>query len=586
MAPDKSIWHHTSLLEDIADRFASTGGAVEELEAIAGEAGVPCYVLLEILKDRGIPLRARRKGPEEDERLGLSLAESIRGNIREIAARIGPTESLSEDEAYGLAHRAASYFLSLYFVSGDYSEECVQLLCQLASVENDGLRRAGLQGLFPLLVERLSDAFNPDYSPLYDRMFAQVLQFCRGRAGGEALDRKLRELGLRTEQELLARTTQVKQLRRFDLREADTIRKVLVLSRVTLGADVAVSSVLLARVKHTFPHAEIVLLAHPKAEELFGGDSRVRIRELHYQRGGTLIDRLHSWLAAQETVEDEAQGQDLLIFDPDSRITQLGLLPLTADDSRYFFFESRAYGGVEPGPLGHLANHWLNRVFGTDEESWPYVSPRAPDMQFGAEVCGRLRAAGCGPLVAVNFGVGGNQLKRIEDPFEDALISRLIEQGATAILDRGFGEEEVSRVGAITTNLSSRGKKVIALAERQEAALPEFEAPSPDVVTWEGGIGKLAALIAHSDQYVGYDSAGQHIAAALGIPTVNVFAGYSHPRMPERWRPHGRAPVKLVQVDTLHRIESVDPNEVVERTIAGYEELRQERNGRERDDEP
>ena len=33
-----------------------------------------------------------------------------------------------------------------------------------------------------------------------------------------------------------------------------------------------------------------------------------------------------------------------MVIDPDSRLTQLGLIPV-CDDSRYFFFESRAFGG-------------------------------------------------------------------------------------------------------------------------------------------------------------------------------------------------------------------------------------------------
>jgi len=49
-----------------------------------------------------------------------------------------------------------------------------------------------------------------------------------------------------------------------------------------------------------------------------------------------------------------------------------------------------------------------------------------------------------------------------------------------------------------------------------------------------------------SDVYVGYDSAGQHIAAALGVPTVSVFTAAAPERHAERWRPYGPAPVHVV----------------------------------------
>jgi ADP-heptose:LPS heptosyltransferase len=68
----------------------------------------------------------------------------------------------------------------------------------------------------------------------------------------------------------------------------------------------------------------------------------------------------------------------------------------------------------------------------------------------------------------------------------------------------------------------------------------------------------LAGLMGESDLYIGYDSAGQHIAAALGVPCIDVFAGYSSPRMLDRWRPTGRAQTRIVAVDTLHGAGDTD----------------------------
>jgi len=43
---------------------------------------------------------------------------------------------------------------------------------------------------------------------------------------------------------------------------------------------------------------------------------------------------------------------------------------------------------------------------------------------------------------------------------------------------------------------------------------------------WDGSFAGFASIIAASRLYVGYDSAGQHIAAAAGVPLVSVFAGF------------------------------------------------------------
>ena len=57
---------------------------------------------------------------------------------------------------------------------------------------------------------------------------------------------------------------------------------------------------------------------------------------------------------------------------------------------------------------------------------------------------------------------------------------------------------------------------------------------------WEGSFAGFAAIISASRLYVGYDSAGQHVAAATGIPLITIFAGFPALRMFDRWRPTGK----------------------------------------------
>jgi len=66
------------------------------------------------------------------------------------------------------------------------------------------------------------------------------------------------------------------------------------------------------------------------------------------------------------------------------------------------------------------------------------------------------------------------------------------------------------------------------------------------LITWHGGIGAFSALTAECDEYVGYDSAGQHIAAAQGVPTVSIFSGIAPELFRNRWKPTGPGVSKLV----------------------------------------
>ena len=76
---------------------------------------------------------------------------------------------------------------------------------------------------------------------------------------------------------------------------------------------------------------------------------------------------------------------------------------------------------------------------------------------------------------------------------------------------------------------------------------------------WNGSFAGFAAIIAASRLYVGYDSAGQHVAAAAGVPLVGIFAGFPVPRMFDRWRPraNGGAVLRIDRPDAAEALARV-----------------------------
>jgi hypothetical protein len=321
------------------------------------------------------------------------------------------------------------------------------------------------------------------------------------------------------------------------------VRKVLVPSRVTLGADIAVTSIVLRKMKDVFPQAEVVLLGGTKAGAFFASDSRVRLREVAYARGGSLRDRLGGWPALVDLVRREIDGlkpEEYIVVDPDSRLTQLGLLPLVTDESRYYFFESRSFTAEESTCIGELTGRWLDGIFGAGSRpSLPYVSLPGEDLQRGVA----LRSAAAGrPLVAVNLGVGDNPAKRVVDPFETELLSLLHARGYAIVLDQGAGEEELARTSKLIRELQDAGASVSQLGDSPNAV--------SDVNVWQGSLSGFAGCIAVASLYIGYDSAGGHLAAALGVPGIDIFAGASSPRMLERWTPWGPTPASVVAVES------------------------------------
>ncbi len=444
--------------------------------------------------------------------------------------------------------------------------ELVETLCRLATSSNPDEARAGADALFGDLIEALADGFEPRLCDAYVELFSRVIDFCRRRPTGAELDRRLRAFGLDDRRALLNRADRVRRPKAFDLSRAAGLRKILVLSRVTLGADIAVASVVLAKLKQLAPHAEIKLVGGPKSAAFFASDPRISALVLDYPRGGTLMERLGAWFAPADAVAAEiaACGEDeFLIVDPDSRMTQLGLLPLTRSDAGYLFLETRSFGAQADSArksLSQLTAEGLESHFGpTSEPLYPYVSLPETDRDLGR----RVRGAVQGKTVAVNLGVGNNDAKRVDDVFERVLIALLVTKGYRVLLDRGAGEDELKRMDRIEKFLCERGLSVTRIVS--DPVLPD-RIDAADVMTWQGSLSAFAGITAAADLYIGYDSAGGHLAAALGVPLISVFAGAPNARMRERWSPRGLARADVVAVEqgesadaVLRRVEELLP---------------------------
>ena len=503
---------------------------------------------------------------------------------REAAARLkefhelGARGALCTEASERLAIAAAENFLAHYRATGEYLSDAITLLAEIATLEEPCLSEPGQRATFPLLVERLSDSFEPALCEVYDRVFTQLITHCRALPAGARLDAALTNFGLHAENDFLERKARLRRKTPWrDAAAQRAVRKVLVLSRVTLGAEVAVTSVVLKRARNLFPEARRVLLGPAKTRELFGGGASLDIRDVPYRSSATLIERLESWLDIVRAVQEEVGDltpQEYVVIDPDSRYLQLGLLPALQDDSRYFFFESRRSGGDGSKTLSQLTSDWLNETFGGDETAQPSVALRKQDQEFGQRMRRRLQAGGARWLVAMSYGVGGNDEKRLGDPFEASLLARLIEEGCTVVLDQGAGEEEFLRAGRLADSVRARGGTVVEVTAEGGGTGVEDDAPLPcEMLTWRGGIGAWAGLIAASDEYIGYDSAGQHIAAALGIPTVSLFSANSTERFRQRWRPTGPGVLRVI----VERDRTGDPESAaaaLEQAMAAHREIR------------
>jgi hypothetical protein len=452
-------------------------------------------------------------------------------------------------------------------------EELVEALCELALHPDAQRSDLGQRLIFGSIVEHLADSFEPDKTWLYDQLFARVIDCCRRHQAGLTLDLLLSRFGISSAELLLARKARHKSPRTFPVSERHRIRRVFVPSRVTLGADVAVTSIVLQKVERVFPRAESVVLGPAAVGELLEGTARgVRFVDCPYHRRGGLVARLDSWVGVVEAIQSEIGSHDLescLLLDPDSRLTQLGLLPLVQSEVPSFFFESRAYQRHGVDTLGELTGLWLNDILGADhgDRLYPKVVVTPSLAAAARAVAQRARANGAGHLTTMTLGVGGNARKRITGRFELELVRALLSEGGTIVLDKGV-DEEVARLEAIVAMLRAEGFRVVELTANP-LALPGEEAGQ--LLVHQGGLRSLLALVAASDLYVGYDSAFQHVAAAVAVPVIDVFVNPPNALFAQRWRPYSRAPVRVVGATTAN---DPDGRDLLTRVVAAYREHR------------
>jgi hypothetical protein len=291
---------------------------------------------------------------------------------------------------------------------------------------NRTIQAIATRRLFADLIEPLNDSFDPSRADLADRVVAQLISRYRHSSSGREFDRRLSSFGLKTEEEMLSRRDRT--ARQALPADADRLRHIFVLSRVTIGADVAVSSVITAHLKRAFPDARIVLVGPAKLKELFGNDSRLSFLEVEYQRSGVLTDRLEIWTSLVDSIGAESKGlgaDEFLVVDPDSRMTQLGLLPVTAEESSYALCDSRRLCSGEDRALAEIADGWAAErwpVSGQKRTSYPFVAPLETLRDY-SRIKLQMSRSGERLVVFVSLGVGGNQRKRVSPEFERRLVA-------------------------------------------------------------------------------------------------------------------------------------------------------------------
>ncbi len=383
-----------------------------------------------------------------------------------------------------------------------------------AATDSDRLIAANAaRALIRVVVEELSDRFDPALTDAYCEIFTKAISHTLPAFSDRFLRQRYQGLC----------ESPVRPLGNL---KAGTPSDIFVLSRITLGADIAVSSVFLKAFSTRFPEANLWFAGPAKNYSLFAGMPRIRHWPIEYPRGGTLAERF----AVADSLHGAFDDGNTWLVDPDSRISQLGLLPIAPLTST-FYFESRASAPESDASLSALASAWCSQHLGL-EEVLPALAVVADDLSTIPPL-GHVESS---HPICVSLGVGNNETKRLSADFEWKLLRALASTGRPLWIDAGAGGEEAAAV---------------------QNAIEKAQLPERNTTVLNGSFAAFCVAMRQSALYVGYDSAGQHAAAAMGIPAITLFKGFANERMFLRWQPRGPAQSQVIRVDVNTSEEDV-----------------------------
>jgi ADP-heptose:LPS heptosyltransferase len=445
-------------------------------------------------------------------------------------------------EGFHLADDIAAAFTAAFYMKEPEDLRLVDLLCEMATAGEAVIAQAASVSLFSKIIETLSDDFSESGAAACSRVLLRILAFVRKQPEGRELDLLLKQKGFTQTSELLSRFEKICEKRVLSDRQREKVQKIIILSRVTVGADIAITRIIIQRLRNSFPHTELVLIGPGHLSDMFAEMPRCRCVPFIYKNDGTLVEKMTSWPSLLATVTQESKdcaADEILLFDTDTRLSQLGLLPLSHDDNTWYFpSRTIGYADVRQKSLYDLSNQWMNTILRENKPT--SFSPLFSHIEEAySSLRRRLKKNRAAFIITINFGVGNDPQKKIDAAFELTLLRELLKTPQTVvILDSGCGEEERQRTEEHLRVLKLSGTTAQTIAQGEKIKKISL---SHGILSHQGPLGDLGKLIRISDCFIGYDSCGQHIATAAGTPSVIIFAGAPSARFVARWSPNNPA---------------------------------------------
>lgn len=354
----------------------------------------------------------------------------------------------------------------------------------------------------------------------------------------------------------------------------DTIKRIynnILLIQLGDIGDVVLSIPAFRAVHENFPQARIIIAVREKAQELIqhlpgvhgvifiNQDTRSLLNEIKYQWAFFSLVRRYRF----DLVMDFRTG---------TRGAILAFLSGAPERVGFFdhesFWRNRLFTKLHRLDYElpqHVADYYssLPKAYGLSVHDEMPVIPVTPAMQQrAADILEREKILSELPIIAIQpFSLWRYKEWSVNNYIQ--LIQRIVSEYHAAIVITG-SRDEYERAQHIVNLCKDYGQHVCNMAGKTS-------------------LGELAAVLKSCHLFIGSDSAGMHVAAAVGTPTVIIFG----PSSPASWAPKGNNHV-IVQkniacvpcrqkgcngTEVSRCIEELDVNEVFTVVRSHYEKL-------------
>jgi len=456
-------------------------------------------------------------------------------------------DSLNPEEAEALAYKAADDFVSA-IENNEINFESVRILSELGFHSNPDISKRILEPLFGVVINDLKKSFKKREGEAYLKIMPYFI--LKAKEKSSIVENWFKRMGISSEnpiEDIYQRSRNLRKKKKpLSIKEAEKIKKVILLSRNTIGSEAYVNGIIINRLLKNLKNCEIIFIDTSNTGKHIFNHPRIKLIDkfinykgeevsLIWDRQGIQIrERFEYTALLSEFISLETKGMkkgEFIVFDADTRLSQTGAMPICSEKDHYFIDTVLEEDNIDINNVknfGIICNEYLNKIFQENETSYPVIF--LPDEESKKARIFRNSLPKDKPIIMFHFG-SGLEFKTLSSEFEQALLLRAFDYGVPLIV-MPVMDWEKERVKKHIEFLESNGKK-----------------QGHDFFTFQGSLSTFVALIGEMDLCVGYDSQCQHMAAALGIPFITLFTGYINKIFLKRWTPLSKNFYKIIDID-------------------------------------